>query len=720
MATIDVDETDLQSDLRPLKGFRKRWKPSHAASSNASEPSVDDAQNYDRSLFSPGSCHGRQDGSCDESATPFDWEPPDPFAEVSFHDAFAGIDQPFQGSGATAELQDAVPKVMDPQKHEHSWKLAALETDVKRSRRELEKLPWELEGSAFRPADKWHGTFLSSFDKCFVPTSIGVSDVWSSQVVQARAASSFSSPDLPVTPISLKQARREPLDEDIRCRALGRFRDLILQDPLATQLGTSLRGRLQHGELHDEVDQSFRDAFRLKASSTLQKRAASLHKLAKHLKGLGQLHPLRVSEPQLYAALCNMRSSGAGATSAQHVIESLHFLDATAKFTAIDIDETVSARCRGVARDMYLTKNPLRQKKPLTVEQVDKLEHSMVAVGSVLRCIIGQILFCIHACCRWKDAQRLKSIEVETGHGEALLYGDALASKTAVSAEARTRFLPYVAIGTGVSGVDWSQFWVDARQQEGLVFGDFVLPSFSEKRGCWLDLPMSASEATAWLRDFLDGTQGFQPELIGSHSCKTTLLTWAGRCSRVQFSHAERRLLGHHLDPSMKSVLCYSRESFTSLYSKVLCMFRLIRSGSYCPDLSTIDRVVQMADGPDEVQPEGVAESLVEAVQSDSDSSIASLESVGGDAHERDDMREPCLSLFPSFPGVPETDLMVHNTSGLVHVVNEDDIMLCGRPTSSNFKAYVRVVEREHLASCRQCLRSFQNRKTSAEPLRAP
>ena len=32
-----------------------------------------------------------------------------------------------------------------------------------------------------------------------------------------------------------------------------------------------------------------------------------------------------------------------------------------------------------------------------------------------------------------------------------------------------------------------------------------------------------------------------------------------------------------------------------SLYSKVLCMFRLIRSGDYRPDLSAIDRVVQMA-----------------------------------------------------------------------------------------------------------------------------
>ena len=72
MATIDADETDLPSDPRPLRGFRKRWISSRAASSNASEPSVEDVQNVEHNLFSPGSIHGRHDGSCDESAVPFD------------------------------------------------------------------------------------------------------------------------------------------------------------------------------------------------------------------------------------------------------------------------------------------------------------------------------------------------------------------------------------------------------------------------------------------------------------------------------------------------------------------------------------------------------------------------------------------------------------------------------------------------------------------------
>ena len=381
----------------------------------------------------------------------------------------------------------------------------------------------------------------------------------------------------------------------------------------------------------------------------------------------------------------------------------MQFLDATAKFTVVGFSEVVSACCRGVARDLYLTKDPLQQKVPLTVQQVRKLELSMQTVGSVFRCVLGQIPCCVHACCRWEDAQHLKSIPTESGHGETLLYADALISKTVVTTEPRTGSLLYAAIGSGILMVDWAHLWLEARDVEGLACTGCVLPSCSEKQACWLETPMNASEATAWSRVFLEGT--FQARASGLHSCKTTLLTWAGRCVKVSFSPAGRRLLGHHLDPSMKSFLCHSRESFTTLYSKVLRMFRLIRSGKYCPDMLAIERVVQCADGVGEERLAMDEKVVEEAVISDSDSSVASSVSAAGDQTDDQLVTERCVSLFPSFPGVPEANLFVHNLSGLVHVVNEGDIMLFGRPTSSNFRPYAKVTESDPLASCRQRLR---------------
>ena len=707
--TMDVDGDISCDDTRELRGFRRRWNAPQATSSEQSGP-------LEQALHEEQHVHA-DDGSGDAL---FGYDNP-----ASFHDIWEQVSLPadvepperVEGTGkrlfeSSFDVHEPEPiQVLDPQNRESQWRVAAIEADFKRMRSGLQKLPWELEGTAFRQPDRWHGTGLAAFDKLFAPAAVGTSDVLASQVVFSRSSCDSLQSDLPVIPMSLKKARREPLDEDIRRKALLRLRDLILQDPLATKLGSCLCEQLEQGGMHEDVEQSVRDAFRMKASSTLQKRAASLWKLARYLREIGQLQPLRLSEAQLYVSLCRMRESGAGATSAQHVVEALHFLDAATNFAVVDLSEVVSSRCKGVARDMYLTKNPLRQKVPLTVEQVRQLELTMQMVGPAFRCIIGQILFCVHACCRWRDAQRLKSITTESGHGETLLHASALVSKTAVTLEARTRFLPYAAIGTGISMVNWAELWLEAREAEGLGFAECVQPSFSERQACWLETPMSASEATAWLRDFLYGTASFKPELVGSHSCKTTLLTWAGRCVKVPFSPSERRLLGHHLDPSMKSVLCYSRESFTTLYSKVLCMLRLIRSGEFCPDQSAIERVVQLADAAGDVQPPGDGEGADDPAHSDSDSSAASVETEAGDMRNEVQLEEPCVSLFPDFPGVLEADLFVHNLSGLVHVVNEDDTMLCGRPTSVNFRQYAKVADRDHLASCRQCLRAFQNRK---------
>jgi hypothetical protein len=52
----------------------------------------------------------------------------------------------------------------------------------------------------------------------------------------------------------------------------------------------------------------------------------------------------------------------------------------------------------------------------------------------------------------------------------------------------------------------------------------------------------------------------------------------------------------------MKSILTYSRESYTALYSKVLMMFRCMRSGENHPDLPAIDRVVQLSDVSNQTQ----------------------------------------------------------------------------------------------------------------------
>ena len=59
------------------------------------------------------------------------------------------------------------------------------------------------------------------------------------------------------------------------------------------------------------------------------------------------------------------------------------------------------------------------------------------------------------------------------------------------------------------------------------------------------------------------------------------------------------------------------------------------------------------------------------------------------------------------FPGVPSSDMLVHGRAGLVHVVNEDSYLLCGRAASRNFKPLAEVSFAGHLESCQHCLRIF-------------
>ena len=183
---------------------------------------------------------------------------------------------------------------------------------------------------------------------------------------------------------------------------------------------------LESGSVSHLIEQSFSDCFRAKASTTLQKRANSLWRLSKLFAANGVITPLRFSEEDLYLALCSLRESKAGATSGQHIVEALHFLDSAAGFAIVDIRTVISGRCRGVARDMFLGKDPLQQKYPLKVEHVAWLEELIQYASPMHCCVIGQLLFCIHAACRWRDSQRLRKIFIESSQSESLLNADAI------------------------------------------------------------------------------------------------------------------------------------------------------------------------------------------------------------------------------------------------------------------------------------------------------
>ena len=147
-------------------------------------------------------------------------------------------------------------------------------------------------------------------------------------------------------------------------------------------------------------------------------------------------------------------------------------------------------------------------------------------------------------------------------------------------------------------------------------------------------------------------------------------------------------------------------------------MYVQIRAGDFNPDLSAVERVVQMAvttSGDDDLaSSEVVATGPVNPgaddplVISDSDSDSSEASDVGQALDLAEDTGDGCIETMPDFPGLPTDGLRVHCPSGLVHVVNEDDYLLCGRPMSRNFVLLSDVSVPSHVDSCQHCSRIFR------------
>ncbi|CAE7402418.1 unnamed protein product, partial [Symbiodinium sp. CCMP2456] len=373
---------------------------------------------------------------------------------------------------------------------------------------------------------------------------------------------------------------------------------------------------------------------------------------------------------------------------------------------------------------MHVLKAPLKQKSPLTRGQVENLELFVIRASSRHACIAGQLLFCFHSGARWRDLQTLRHVdlEIDPATGDALVYGEALTSKTTITAKAKTTLLPYVGVGLGLSGHPWAAAWIKARQQEGLANGDPFLPTFCERKGAWGSQRMSASEASIYLREFLQNMCNESGDLkdLGTHSLKRTLLSWAGKSHPVVFSHAERRLLGHHLDQENKSVVIYSKDAYVALYGRVLGMFDSIRSGSFDPDMRAVERMKVIAQRLAHVDDEAeddprIAQrgrtAALEGPEPDGADSEAGSLSSGSEAPE-DSLQLPVGAKVRSpFKGVDLTACWTHKVSGITHVIRDEKTLMCGRYLSSNFvrteEAGIAGVNPE---CCHQCNRLFVTR----------
>ena len=495
-----------------------------------------------------------------------------------------------------------------------------------------------------------------------------------------------------------RRVRVSKSDDDLRDASIQKLQKIILIDPAATRLGEVLVPPTSRPLDEREIKRSIEQAFSRKSSGTLYKRACSLSRYVEWYSRLNlRGSPLRLKEFDVYSFLGHLEDDRAGATSASGFIEALRFLDGVAVFIQTDLQKVLSPRVTGYAHQQFLRKAPLKQKDPIQCGIVAELERLLLRKTDPVQIIVlGQLLFCFHAASRWSDSLKLKRLTLEHSQSVTLVIGEALGSKTSLTKEAKTRLIPYVAIGTGISGLQWAESWLEARASALGPDPEPFLPSYSCRTGRWATTPMSSTEACGYLQDLIleclllmDPMPEVDLKSIGTHSLKTGLLTMAARSMLVKFSMAERRILGHHLKPGDKSILTYSRESYTGIYGKILACFRDIQSGAFRPDSSAVERILE------------TAEALASAGARHDDQGAAEAElgldpvediwEVSSESSEEqaDLIEEVPLEEAPQyrapFPGQEDLKCVVHRKSGIVHCLLSDSMTRCGRHLSQNY-----------------------------------
>eukprot|EP00971_Amphidinium_carterae_P005625 111742-Amphidinium_carterae.1 len=162
--------------------------------------------------------------------------------------------------------------------------------------------------------------------------------------------------------------------------------------------------------------------------------------------------------------------------------------------------------------------------------------------------IAGQALFCLYARARWSDAMHVESLELDKGDEHFFIQAAVRWTKTSGTTSHKHDFLPLTAVGFHLR-TPWVHKWLDLRSQMGLKFGEGIpmLPVLLMS-GAFGAAPMSTSEATVWLQEFLlqRGFGRSEVSKVATHSLKATTLSW---CCKYGIAREVRQILGYHSVP---------------------------------------------------------------------------------------------------------------------------------------------------------------------------
>ena len=416
---LQLHRTSFEKPEEPLiptaKGFRARWKAKSQARQEEVSMLGDDVSN-----------------SQHDSMSLCSWQMMEP--ENKRQRTQKEVD---------TRLHD-VSDTVGPMQLQNIARLSSLEA-MQRFRNHDIKMPWEK-----GPLAPVFGGPMPSMtpSASFVSPKVGLIDTLAPAVLTKQ-----DSP-IPMGPISKFAVKRIAAakcvvpEDEMLAKCLNQIKNLILLDLQGTEVGVTLCNLAGGLDESTDVLQVLRDCFAKKATATVLKRTSSLWYLAGWMLEYEQTTIWTMTEGQLYSFMCALRDQQAAPTKASHLVEALNFFDNALRFRKIARKTILSPRVLGAAHSMYLQKRKLKQAPQLTVAAVKALEIICTSNTNPLRTAVsGALLFCIFASARWSDFARLENIWTDRCGDLVLVEAETATHKTSKSKEAKTRLLPFTALG---------------------------------------------------------------------------------------------------------------------------------------------------------------------------------------------------------------------------------------------------------------------------------
>ena len=350
-----------------------------------------------------------------------------------------------------------------------------------------------------------------------------------------------------------------------------------------------------------------------------------------------------------------------------------------------------SKRIDGAVKIHYGKRAKLRQRPPLTPDQVQVLERVVHEDRRPVfdRIMAGYFLMLIYGRLRFSDGQRITSMKLELIHVDETVVGflecAADRTKTSVTLEKKVRFLPIAVPVQCLLQPPWLPVWNQLREDQGLMSSgrgsEFPVMPAPAYGGGWSLAALNVSAAGEWLRALLNGAQTVGDIRVATHSCKATLLAWA---ARYGLPHDPRRLLGYHSSTSDKSMLVYSRDAMSAPLRLLIEMINAASAGKFDPSATRSGLIAadifRTKDGAD----------LDEGVYSDASSAPGSEDEDDHEPYEEEKAVEEIVGAW-QVPQSSEDAICYfrHKISRCIHATKDESgsQLMCGRTITTRYEA---------------------------------